>query len=184
MKKIILVLLACVSLVPSGETFQSGTLAVTAIEDTAANITYNNIRDALVVAPPGSSPYRYRIKSLGASTKLLKTTGASSVDVIPGTTEVVASSPGANQTTSLLYTPKDDEFTLFPIVRPSTPAVVVAVVEVLDAVGATLDTVDLKIDIQGVTDTREGDSGYYLDHAPPVLNDEGLWRSSFRAGGR
>jgi len=165
MKKIILVLLACVSLVPAGDTFQSGTVAVTAIEDTAANITYNNIRDALVL-PLGSSTYKYRIKSLGASTKLLKT--GASVDVVPGTTMVVASSPGANQTTSLLYTPSDDEFTLFPTSSTrSTPAVVVAVVEVLDAIGAPVSTVDLRIDIQGVTDTREGESGYY--QSPSII---------------
>jgi hypothetical protein len=165
MKKLILVLLAFVCVLPAAETIQSGTVAVTATEDSVDNtITYANIRDALVIdsSPASSSTYKYRIKTLGATTKALKTSVPA--DVVAGTTVVVPSSPVTNQTTYLLYTPSNDAFTLFPTTSTrSTPAVVVAVVEVLDSAGTVLlATVNLTIDIQGVTDTREGVSGYYL----------------------
>lgn len=164
MKYLILMLLAFVCVVPAAETIQSGTVAVTATEDSVDNtITYANIRDALVIdsSPASSSTYKYRIKTLGTTTKALKTSAPA--DVVAGTTMVVPSSPGTNQTTYLLYTPSDDAFTLFPTTSTrSTPAVVIAAVDVLDSAGTVLlATVNLTIDIQGVTDTREGASGYY-----------------------
>lgn len=160
----ILLLLACslVAVLSAGETIQSGTVAVTATEDTAATITYDNIRAALV-SGSSSSTYQYRIKTLGASTKSLKTSAPA--DVVLGTTVVVGTVSAANQTPNLSYTPTDDQFTLFPVTAArSIPAVTVATVEVLDVSGPTptlLATVDLRIDIQGVADTREGVSGYY-----------------------
>lgn len=164
MKIILLLVCSLVVLLPAAETIQSGTVAVTATEDSVNNtITYANIRDALVTgsSPASSSTYKYRIKTVGTSTKVLQTSAPA--DVVPGTTVVVPSSPGVNETPFLLYTPADDEFTLFPTTSDrSIPAVAIATVDVLDTAGAVvLATVDLRIDIQGVTDTREGVSGYY-----------------------
>ena len=169
MKYLIFVLLALVSVVPAAETIQSGKVAVTATEDSANNtITYANIRDALVIgsSPASSSTYQYRLKTLGATTKALKTSAPA--DVVAGTTVVVPLGPGPNQTTHLFYTPSDDAFTLFPTSVSSIPAVTVATIEVLNPTGTTLlATVDLTIDIQGVTDTREGVSGYY--QSPSII---------------
>jgi len=159
--------LVLVTAVHGGETFQSGTLAVTATEDTAdLTITYADIRDALVLdsSPANSSTYRYRIASLGGTTKTL--TDASAVPVVVGTTVVVPSAPTAGQTTSLLYTPHDNEFTLFPITTTRCiPADSVCSVAILDPTGTTvLTTVDLRIDIQGVADPID----YFVPYPPSL----------------
>lgn len=162
MRTLLCLCLLLTTVVHAGEVIASGTLAITPLEDSSdINITYGNVRDTLVTgsSPANSSTYLYRIKTLGSSTASLKTSAPA--PVVPGTTVVVSASPTANQTTSLLYTPKPDEFTLFPTSSlRSTPACLVCVVEVLNPAGtAVLATVDLNIDIQGVTDTRAG--GYY-----------------------
>lgn len=144
----------------AGETIASGVYPVAADEDTMKVLTYGNVRSALVTGDGGTSTYRYRIKTLGSSTLFLKNSGGTAV--VLGTTVLMPTAATADQTTSLQYQAIADEFTLFPTTstRASDP-VAVCLVDVLSGDGSSTvaANITLSIDVQGVTDTRNG--GYY-----------------------